>query len=169
VWQLFLGPSARAMDPHKPFKMYDLWRQQYGDLVAFNLLGLRIVISYDHTQWENILRSAGLTLSILIELIEFECSFFLSGKYPAPLQLTPFLERERRKKKANPHYEEMMICLTGMNLAFGNWTLRMSLTPFFRPHSLMANSSCGIFCFLSHRRGGMASQSTGNQSIFVSS
>lgn len=79
-------------DPHKPFANWDRWRT-YGDMVCVDLIGFKTAISYNPDHWPHIIRG--------------------SGKTPGPLQLLPWLHRERQKKKADPSYQMNLFALEG--------------------------------------------------------
>ena len=85
--------SLLLNNPHYPFEGWKSLNQQLGDTVHMNYLGLHLVLTFNPEDWPIIFRN--------------------TGKFPGPLQLLPWLQRERKKKEKDPNYEMNLLALEG--------------------------------------------------------
>jgi cytochrome P450 len=93
LWSLVWRGIRNQNPPNKPFKGWQQLQQEFGDILALNLPGQKVVMIFDADKYESVFR--------------------LAGKYPAELQIGSWLEVERRRKKKDPNYEVNPIALKG--------------------------------------------------------
>jgi cytochrome P450 len=85
--------SREAADLHKPFAVWQSWFQQFPRIMRLNLVAFKLAVLFQPDDWATVVRAAGRT--------------------PGPLQLLPWLQRERDMKKQNPAHPLNLIALEG--------------------------------------------------------
>ena len=89
----FLGILKDAADPQKPFAQWKRFHERFGDFARFNLLGTKVLMSFNPSHWPEIIRAA--------------------GKMPGPLLITPWLMHEKQHKSRDPNYATNLVALEG--------------------------------------------------------